>query len=196
MKPWMIVAILGAAAIVYALMLPKRQVDKSSLDKDKMVQEVEATLEQYMAEIERENEELVGLIAQMKQETASRQLAQQEQLSEMRQRLVLLEQQNLQYETRLTAAEQGSQQAASVMLAQAQEAAAVQQIASKQPPQPLEPDAVSNTQPKEPSIRERYPDLFEFHTQGKSVDGIAKLVGMQRGEVQLILQLAKQEESL
>ncbi|GIP27353.1 hypothetical protein J23TS9_24830 [Paenibacillus sp. J23TS9] len=193
MKPWMIVVILGAAAIVYALMLPKRQVDKSSSDKDKMVQEVEATLEHYMADIERENEELVELISQMKQETASRQLAQQEQLTEMRQRLLLLEQQSLQYEARLHAAEQGSHQTASVLLSQAQETAAAQMSILHQE-EPLVEDVLPET--KEPSIRQRYPELFELYAHGKSVDGIAKVIGMQSGEVQLILQLAKQEGSL
>ncbi|MWV43521.1 hypothetical protein GRF59_07725 [Paenibacillus sp. HJL G12] len=191
----MIVVILGAAAIVYALMLPKRQVDKSSSDKEKMVQEVEATLEQYMYDIERENEELVELIGQMKQETASRQLAQQEQLTEMRQRLLQLEQQNLQYEGRLSSVELGSQQAASVLLAQFQEGAAAQQPRVEQEVL-MQAEADSVAQTLEPSIRERYPDLFELHAQGKSVDGIAKLIGMQRGEVQLILQLSKQEGSL
>ncbi len=193
MKPWMIVVILGAAAIVYALMLPKRQVDKSSSDKDKMVQEVEATLEQYMADIERENEELVELISQMKQESASKQLALQEQLSEMRQRLIQLEQQTFHHEARLAAAEQGNHQAASVLLTQAQETAAAQMSLFQQE----QPKAViMEEEAKEPSIRERYPELFELYAQGKSVDGIAKVVGMQSGEVQLILQLAKQEGSL
>lgn len=195
MKPWMIVVILGAAAIVYALMLPKRQVDKSSSDKDKMVQEVEATLEQYMADIERENEELVELISQMKQDTASRQLAQQEQLTEMRQRLLLLEQQSLQYEARLLAQEQGSHQTASVLLSQAQETAAAQMnILQQEESLPKVEEIPPET--KEPSIRERYPELFELYAHGKSVDGIAKVIGMQSGEVQLILQLAKQEGSL
>lgn len=194
MKPWMIVVILGAAAIVYALMLPKRQVDKSSSDKEKLVQEVEATLEQYMADIERENEELVELISRMKQETESKQLAHQEQLAELRQRLVQLEQQTLQHEARITAAEQGTHQAAAVMLAQAQEVAAAQISRYQQKQQPSL--AEHEPEPQEPSIRDRYPELFDLYAQGKSVDGIAKVTGMQSGEVQLILQLAKQEGSL
>ncbi|MNJ40883.1 hypothetical protein D3C77_357880 [compost metagenome] len=47
----------------------------------------------------------------------------------------------------------------------------------------------------EDSFHERYPELFELYDQGKSIDMIAKAVGIQRGEVQLILQLAKKEES-
>ncbi|WP_375547005.1 hypothetical protein [Paenibacillus sp.] len=192
----MIAVILGAAAIAYAFLLPKRQADKSSSDKEKMVQEVEATLEQYMADIERENVELVELISQMKQETTSKQLAQQEQLAEMRQRLVHLEQQALQYEARITDLEQGSRQAESLLMAQVREMAAAKPGDSVEEERLHTELQVSAEEPKEPSICERYPELFEFHAQGKSVDGIAKLVGMQKGEVQLILQLAKQEGSL
>jgi len=192
LKPWMIVVILGAAAIVYALMLPKRQVSKTA-DKEQVVREVEATLEQYMADIERENEELVELIGQMKQDMTSRQLAQQEQLTEMRQRLMLLEQQNASYEARLFEFEKGNLQSASAALAQQEEAAAALQ--QDRQDESLEPEGAEEV-PKEPSIRERYPELFELHAQGKSMEAIAKFTGMQKGEVTLILQLAKREGSL
>lgn len=195
MKPWIIVAILGAAAIVYALMLPKRKADKSSSDKDKIVQEVEATLEQYFADIERENEELVGLIAQMKQEASSKQLAQQEQLVEMRQRIIQLEQQQAQYEARMAALEEGSKHAASQPPQSVPETLGTQGSRAGDESDHNESEA-SAEEGLEPSIRERYPELFELHAQGKSIEGIAKRVGMQKGEVQLILQLAKQEGSL
>lgn len=192
MEPWMIVVILGAAAIVYALMLPKRRVGKSA-DKEQMVREVEATLEQYMADIERENEELVELIGQMKQDITSKQLAHQEQLNEVRQRLLQLEQQNASHEARLSDIEQRDRQAASAVLAEREGAAAAEtQILGDQSVQ----DTATEEETKEPSIRERYPELFELHAQGKSIEAIAKFTGMQKGEVTLILQLAKREGSL
>jgi len=43
-------------------------------------------------------------------------------------------------------------------------------------------------------IRSRYPELFAWHDAGKSVEYIAKKTGMNKGEVMLILQLAKREE--
>ncbi|GIO29973.1 MULTISPECIES: hypothetical protein [Paenibacillus] len=193
MEPWMIVVILGAAAIVYALMLPKRQVNKTA-DKEQMVREVEATLEQYMADIERENEELVELIGQMKQDMTSRQLAQQEQLAEMRQRLVQLEQQHTQAETRLSEVEQGNRLAASASaLGTQQETAAAAQESGQSAANDTE---TGQEEAKQPSIRDRYPELFELHAQGKSMEAIAKFTGLQKGEVQLILQLAKREGSL
>ncbi|MNC80265.1 hypothetical protein D3C75_1330060 [compost metagenome] len=50
-------------------------------------------------------------------------------------------------------------------------------------------------EPPQEQDRDRYPELFELYGKGKSIDMIAKTMGLQRGEVQLILQLAKKEES-
>jgi TorA maturation chaperone TorD len=50
------------------------------------------------------------------------------------------------------------------------------------------------TEQEQESIRDRYQELFAMHEQGKSVDYIAMQSGIQRGEVQLILQLAERED--
>ncbi|GJM71441.1 hypothetical protein HMSSN036_36570 [Paenibacillus macerans] len=96
--PWFYVVLLGAAALVYALLLPGRQ---ASSPKNDAAKEMEATLEQYMSEIERENQELIDLVSQMKQEFASKQLAQQEQTAELRKRLSDVEFSARQSEARL-----------------------------------------------------------------------------------------------
>ena len=44
------------------------------------------------------------------------------------------------------------------------------------------------------TIRGRYPELFNMHDKGRSVEQIAKALGMNKGEVQLILQLVRREE--
>ncbi|MDF2815210.1 MAG: hypothetical protein K0Q81_1410, partial [Paenibacillus sp.] len=44
------------------------------------------------------------------------------------------------------------------------------------------------------NIRYRYTELFALEKQGKSIDHIAKKLGMNKGEVMLIIQLAKQED--
>lgn len=43
-------------------------------------------------------------------------------------------------------------------------------------------------------IKQRYSQLFELHDVGKSMDYIAKKLSINKGEVQLILQLGNQEE--
>ncbi|GIO83815.1 hypothetical protein J25TS5_07470 [Paenibacillus faecis] len=202
--PWFYIVLLGAAALVYALLLPGRKATQPSSPGS--ASELEATLEQFMSEIEKENEELIDLIAGMKQDFAAKQLAQQEQLVELRKRLVEVEQNALQYKARLDALDQQLSAAPSRPAETASEpksettaadlpAARTPEIAVVQ----AEPAAAVETMPEEAarteSVRDRYPELFHLYEQGKSMDMIAKSVGIQRGEVQLILQLAKREES-
>ncbi|HEY4390602.1 MAG TPA: hypothetical protein VGN02_04570, partial [Paenibacillus sp.] len=87
--PWIYIVLLGLAAFVYALLLPERK--SAAQAKTGANHELEATLEQYMSDIEQENGELIDLVAQMKQDFASKQLAQQEQIVELRQRVIEVE---------------------------------------------------------------------------------------------------------
>lgn len=196
--PWVFIVLLGIAALVYALLLPKRQV--AEISKGEAAREMEATLEQYMADIEKENEELIGMIAQMKQDFAGKQLAQQELMVELRQRLGEVEVLARQSDTRLLAVEAGMQQHEFAVAEQAQPLVAVAAeptlplVPAEVQPEPVLPVA-EEPEPQEEHVRDRYPELFDLYAQGKSMDMIAKTVGLQRGEVQLILQLARKEES-
>ncbi|MGZ0040792.1 DUF6115 domain-containing protein [Paenibacillus ottowii] len=171
-QPWIYIVLLGAAAVVYAWLLPKRQPSRGT--EEAVVQKVEATLEQYMADIENDNDELIELVSGMKQEHAVKQAALQEQVAELRSRIVELERQAM-------------LGAVSVPVLDSEEAPFVtmeEQTALQEPQTEQEPE----------SIRDRYQELFAMHEQGKSVDYIAKQSGIQRGEVQLILQLAERED--
>ena len=64
LKPWIYIVLLGIAAVLYAFMLPKRR--EETVSSERVVKEVENTLEGYMAEIQNENEQLVELVSQMK----------------------------------------------------------------------------------------------------------------------------------
>jgi septal ring factor EnvC (AmiA/AmiB activator) len=176
--PWIYIVLLGAAAVLYAFMLPKRREESAS--GEQLVKEVEATLEGYMAEIQQENEQLVELIRKMKEEQSAKLIEQQEQAEQWSARIVELERKAAASEDRLRAAED---QLAKVLASVTEDRQA---------------GAASNreAEPHMPSIKERYAELFEWYDQGKSIDMIAKASGMQRGEVQLIIQLARQEESV
>ncbi|WP_106766042.1 hypothetical protein [Paenibacillus faecalis] len=176
---WIYIVLLGIGAVLYALMLPKRQ--DETVTSEQVIKEVESTLEQYMGEIQLENEQLLDLVGQMKKEQAVRQEAQQEHLSEMRQRLLAVEQQIAAAEGRLSTAE--------ALLTSLPEDAPLEQTAA------AEEEADQEVPTPIPSIKSRYSELFDMYEAGKSIDMIAKSTGMHRGEVQLIIQLAKQEES-
>lgn len=175
---WIYIVLLGVGALLYALMLPKRR--EETPNSEKIVGEMETTLEQYMGEIQLENEQLLDLVGQMKQEQTAKQAVQQEQLNEIHKRVLLVEQQLSSTDSRLGMIEN------SISIGNKDELAH-KEIAS------TESEKVS--QPPINTIKRRYAALFEMYEAGKSIDMIAKSTGMQRGEVQLIIQLARQEES-
>lgn len=190
-SPWLYIVLLGAVFVVYALLLPQRK--QSATPTLGAVSDVEATLEQYMAAMEQDNDEIVQLLAELKQDTTSKQMTMQEQIAELRQRLASSEREVSSLDLRLQSMEnerpqvhpmhQASQPViseASVSLQQQEQAEEVQE------------EAIS---PSTLLVRQRYPELFELYDQGKSIDMIAKSTNMPKGEVQLILQLAKREES-
>lgn len=179
MEPWTYIVLLGIGAVLYALMLPKRR--EETVNSEQVIKEMESTLEQYMGEVQLENEQLLDLIGQMKQEQAAKQTAQQEQLNEMRHRLLAVEQQFATTEGRLSSTETFlASMPANISPVQSAEALEI---------------ADNVSEPPINSIKTRYTELFDMYEAGKSIDMIAKSAGMQRGEVQLIIQLAKQEES-
>lgn len=179
MDSWIYIALLGIGAVLYALMLPKRR--EETVNSEQVIKEMESTLEQYMGEVQLENEQLLDLVSSMKQEQAAKQTAQQEQLTEMRQRLLTLEQQQSSTEARMSSLETSWD---SIKVTEVSADA----LASSE-------SAPIAIQPPINSIKRRYTELFDMYEAGRSIDMIAKSVGMQRGEVQLIIQLAKQEES-
>lgn len=68
MSPWIIIVILGACAIAYAFIMPRK--DKPRRPSHQLVQEMESTLEHYMTEIEQDNDALIQRVAELKGESA------------------------------------------------------------------------------------------------------------------------------
>ncbi|MNC25084.1 hypothetical protein D3C75_731600 [compost metagenome] len=188
MQPWVYIVLVGAVAIVYALRLPARGQAESA--EKQSLKDTEAALELYMSDIERENNEMIQLVGSIKQQSQNTKAALQEEIGALREQVAELQKNMLLFDSRLTAEEKGLLQ----LTAFAKDNAA--KLIAEPPPGSSE--AVIPEPKAKPisSIKLRYPRLFELHEQGKSIDSIAKTAGLQRGEVQLILQLAKQEESV
>ena len=192
MQPWVYIVLVGVAAILYALLLPARM--KEGKAKQQSLKETEAALELYMADIERENEELVQLVSSIKLQSQTNHNVMQGQISELQGQLTELQKSSLLLEGRVTDEEKrlrelvvSVEKGSYVKVPAIEDTSAGSEMNSIQPEVKAKPIS---------SIKLRYPRLFELHEQGKSIDSIAKTAGLQRGEVQLILQLAKQEESV
>lgn len=192
---WIYIVLIGAVAIVYGFLLPKARNVAATAQSMATVDKVEDTLEHYMAEIEKENEEIIDLVSKIKQESTAKQLALQEQLNEMRQRLIQLEQKPDPVMMQPVAQPVAPMQNVSHMPSQVigTQGDALRESAARMAQEHSEP--VVEQQPDTTErIQDRYQELFALYKNGKSIDTIAKTVGLQRGEVQLILQLAKQED--
>lgn len=194
MSPWIIIVILGACAIAYAYIMPRK--NKAQEPGHQLVQEMESTLEHYMTEIENDNDALIQRVAELKGEATAADQRMQSQLKELQQRLDQLEQNKVTEPVTSPVSHSGnmSMQNSEGLQAQALvnsvRAEAAQQATEVQPQNSNE-----ESLPQRESIKDRYDELFRLHAEGKSMDAISKQTGIQRGEVQLILQLAEREES-
>ncbi|WP_379151407.1 hypothetical protein [Paenibacillus sp. sgz5001063] len=191
MQPWVYIVLVGAVVIVYALRLPARAKEESA-DRQSL-KETEAALELYMADIERDHDNMLQLVSSIKQQSQNNRTALQEEITGLKEQLAELQKNSMLLDARLTSEEKSLLQLSAAF---GKGNVSVPQV----PDQNVQSETVTEAPVPKPkpvsSIKQRYPRLFELHEQGKSIDSIAKTAGLQRGEVQLILQLAKQEESV
>ncbi|MUT66382.1 hypothetical protein [Paenibacillus sp. NEAU-GSW1] len=188
MDTWTYVVLVGAAVLVLALFAPKPKAVQTAASQT--TNNMEIALEQFMENTEQDHQELVKLVTQFREQTQSQSDLKENRIVQLESRIQTLEQ-------ALQETRQGMQQ----QWADAQLAASLAvlpvQSGETAPPQinaeMIEP-AASDAQAA--SIHSRYAELLELYSQGKSIEAIAKKLAMNKGEVQLILQLAKQEESV
>lgn len=107
MQPWAYIVLLGGIALAYALLMPARVRGKDSPGDKQSLKEVEAALELYMSDVERENRELLELLGTIKTQSQSNQAVIQEQLGELKGQLDALQHRTSQLETRVAANENG-----------------------------------------------------------------------------------------
>ncbi|WP_079408956.1 hypothetical protein [Paenibacillus ferrarius] len=187
MQPWMYVVLLGLVIIVYARFLPKEQTALSN--KTNVVQEIEETIEHFAAEMDEQNQSLLNLFSKTKQDY-------EVELAKLAGRLESLEKQKHELSQELTKVhvnQQVSQQLINSDLPTAASSIQSEQVEASFLPVPAE-EIVEEPIYMGLSMKSRYTELFALHDRGKSVEAIAKQLGMNKGEVSLILQLAKQEE--
>ncbi|WJH33286.1 hypothetical protein N6H14_24725 [Paenibacillus sp. CC-CFT747] len=170
---WIYIVLLGLLLLVVSRFAPKPSEPSASLLKD-----MEETMGSFAAELEEENRELLETIAVMNKE-------QEKRMARLEARIDQLEKHShaLSQELKSVRLKAQSSPPPAAMPVKAEERVREEPLPSSQP----EPPATD--------LKSRYGELFGFYAEGKSVEQIAKKLGMNKGEVQLILQLAKQEEA-
>lgn len=182
MDAWQFIVLLGTLILVYSYLLPNSSIRHVQAD---LMKEMEQSFEHFVDEFEEENQELVKLISAMKREH---------------------ELQTSKLSGRIEALENQLQQVQQLQLSHNAKSAVNVQQRSPDPARPViesirihaaeneGSNKASDLLSPQLNMKTRYKEIFDFHTHGKSMEYIAKKLGMNKGEIQLIIQLARQEE--
>ena len=180
-EPWQLIVLLGAATVAAALLMPRRRA--GSRPGEASAAQLQTALEQFMETMEADNREIAESIAGIERKVREENAGRDERIAALERRAAELEQMLSRTERRLEERIDGLGRGAMADEASPE----ADQDAPRE-------DAGSDPEREEPTIRSRYAELFKLHEQGKSVEAIAKQAGLNKGEVMLILQLAKREE--
>ncbi|MHA6484371.1 DUF6115 domain-containing protein [Paenibacillus sp. strain BS8-2] len=196
MEPWHYIALLGAVVAVGALSMPRNRAANQPVQS---VQNMETALEQFMENMERDNDDLLKLVAKSQADAKAEGERKDSRIAALEQRCETLDNQltvtlDKLAQTAATpvshvnsdAGKELDSRTISLGTSTAARPECNLTIEEIERPSSVE-TAQSNT------IVSRYSELFYLYEQGKSIEAIAKKLGMNKGEVQLIIGLAKQE---
>jgi septal ring factor EnvC (AmiA/AmiB activator) len=182
MDPWLLIVLLGGFTLVCGLLIPRRN---GSAESGRNVLSMQNSLEQFMENMEADNKDLVNAVTETTSQQREDNAVRDERIMALERRCQELEQTIARSETRIearlqslhTAVDRNTQPAAAAVTREVEKTADADHAEAGGSP-----------------IRTRYTELFNLHESGKSIEIIAKKMGMNKGEVMLILQLSKQEE--
>ena len=201
MSPWLAIVILGTAIAGFAWMTPKAA---SKSGQEGFVSE--EAYNELLENLEAENRELFDAVAKFKKEH-------DDKVEKLSRKVVDMESRMKRWAEKPVAEAANDadvRPSASRTVYPESEAAAVRSVAlpdeqavsreerlpaAEAPLESAAAEAAAEAEPELPpnSIRGRYAELLELHESGRSVEQICKTLGMNKGEVQLILQLARRE---
>ncbi|QHW30040.1 hypothetical protein GZH47_03780 [Paenibacillus rhizovicinus] len=198
MEPWQTIMLVGGIVVVSAVVLPRRAVKGSPSNENQTVRNMETALEQFMENMEADNQEIASLVSKSSEDLQAQTMKRDERVKQLELRIGDMEQKLAEL----------SSKAAHVSSEAVMANPPVSLTGMAPSPQTMERSAAALEEaaetaetteasvPLTPSIRSRYAELFDMYQAGKSIDMIAKKLGRNKGEVQLILQLSKQEEAV
>jgi len=186
MQSWQYIALLGAVIAVAAFLLPKGKNQKQSASSSAQMEQLELAFEQFMDNMENEHNDLVKMLTTSLNQLREEDRVKSDALARLEQRNFIVEEQLSKLSQQVAASE------AKLQMLQGNPNTAVDRSNVNDNMEALhvqEEEALPAD-----SIQKRYAELLEMHNSGKSIEAIAKKLGKNKGEVQLILQLAMQEE--
>ncbi len=186
LEAWHYVALLGAAIAAMAFIKPMNKKKEDAAP----VEEMKEMMEHYIYEAEQDYAELVGLVKKSQESAQNSATVYEKKVMGLEEQVELLKQQlqkqQLIYQNNL----QSGQAAVDEPDKNINPAASTDiQVPLVTIPAQIEEASATS----EWSIEGRYKELFELYNNGRTIESIAKKLAMNKGEVQLIIQLAKQE---
>lgn len=150
------------------------------------MQTVMDSLEHFVGEMEKDNQELLDMVKQIKRD-------QDNQISKLHDRVDYLERQTHDLSQKLIEATIHTYPVIDVSSKPAVNRRRKKVVMEDALPSPS--PVVSEHEPTQ-NLKERYQQVFQLYSQGKSIDQIARKLEMNKGEVQLIIQLSQQEAQI
>ncbi|MBH5316613.1 hypothetical protein I6N90_02175 [Paenibacillus sp. GSMTC-2017] len=192
MQPLHYILLVGAVVIVGAFVMPKRKQDTPP-QAAQSVRNMETALEQFMENMEKDNEDLVKLVVSAQQSSKLESEKKDDRIIALEKRCQQLEEQLQSTVTGMAAMTPSVSQASQLLGNTGLLKTSISDHSLENNQKQMDSENMSPTD--HGTIHARYPELFQLYTAGKSIESIAKKLGMNKGEVQLIIGLAKQEGS-
>ncbi|MGX4586525.1 DUF6115 domain-containing protein [Paenibacillus chitinolyticus] len=206
MEPWQMIVLLGLVIVVFAGVIPRSAAKKGGqAPSAQLVKELEESMAHFASDLEQQNQALIDLFKETQTEHKL-------EVAKLTARLEVLERRSADgneagvHGGRESAPELSRHGSRSTEPHVSADPAVQTHGSALSTPRPSQTEefpaeaAAASVQPQEAprtepdlSVRARYAALFELHDQGRSTEQIAKQLGMNKGEVMLIMQLAKRE---
>ncbi|MCM3745982.1 hypothetical protein M3223_01300 [Paenibacillus pasadenensis] len=188
LQPWHYIVLIGALVLVWANLLSRRRKSGNASAEQAPaagLQQMELALEQFMENMEESQRSLADMVSVSKEQERAEAERREQRIAELEKQCQSLHEELQKQAAAAAPAVEALAVEYSAPLAESSTAQLHPALAAPEPPA---------SAAQMPGIRERYKQLFELYDEGRSIEQIAKRLGMNKGEVMLIQQLARQEE--
>jgi hypothetical protein len=193
-QPWVYVVLIGLVLIVFSRIGLKT--GSNTPMNASVLKDFEEVVDVFAVDMEEQNQALIKIFADTKQEYEVQIAKGTGRIEVLEKQLQELTQEVGKLNLKLTTSIERPTETYTRKAVQ-KKSTLIEPVSAEAEVQPVHvPAAQTETSAVRQTLKDRYSELFTYHEQGKSIEYIAKKLHMNKGEVNLIIQLSKQEERL
>jgi hypothetical protein len=192
-QPWVYVVLIGLVLIVFSRIGMKT--GSNTPMNASVLKDFEEVVDVFAVDMEEQNQALIKIFADTKQEYEVQIAKGTGRIEVLEKQLQELTQEVGKLNLKLTTSIERPTETYTRKAVQ-KKSTLIEPVSAEAEVQPHVPAAQTDTSEVRQTLKDRYIELFAYHEQGKSIEYIAKKLYMNKGEVNLIIQLSKQEERL